>query len=346
MGACFLYGSGGGSSKLDLRVFGGLTAPANPRKNDIWIETSESLDDLLVCNKSFVPTNRAGRIWIKYEDVSSTYRQWLVQGSTTPMVSLPLSGCAIGNGTTWTNITAYLRQGDFWREFSKTFSARINVTYPAGSTCTITNGSQTYTAPNTTGTWNCDVDSTGSWTVTATSGSQTASSVVSITSDGQNASVSLSYDYVIFQAGGASDYSGGWTALGYSASADSSGIRVYTAASWAGAQVFSSAAIDVSRYSKLNINVIAYNEARPEASFGLSRGMPNTIMWNGVDNTSGSTGNTFTNKNNCAAVQGITSTGVKTLDISSLSGSFYFWTGEDGALGNGLGYTIGTVWLS
>ena len=33
------------------------------------------------------------------------------------------------------------------------FSATISITYPSGSTCTVTNYKKTWTAPNTTGSW-------------------------------------------------------------------------------------------------------------------------------------------------------------------------------------------------
>ena len=60
-------------------------------------------------------------------------------------------------------------------------------------------------------------------------------------------------------------------------------------------------------------------------------------MWN----------DSFTNKDNCAAILAITSTGVKTLDISGLSGNFYFWTGQNGTNWSGKsGFTIDRIWLS
>ena len=43
------------------------------------------------------------------------------------------------------------------------FSATINVTYPAGSICTATDGATTLTAPDTSGTWECIVPNAGEW---------------------------------------------------------------------------------------------------------------------------------------------------------------------------------------
>ena len=48
------------------------------------------------------------------------------------------------------------------------FSATIHVTYPAGSTCTATDGVTTLTAPDTSGTWDCVVPNAGTWTVSST----------------------------------------------------------------------------------------------------------------------------------------------------------------------------------
>lgn len=73
------------------------------------------------------------------------------------------------------------------------FSATINVTYPAGSTCTCTDGTITLTATTTTGNYTFTVPNAGTWTVSSTNGSQTDSEAVSITTDGQSESVTLTY---------------------------------------------------------------------------------------------------------------------------------------------------------
>ena len=73
------------------------------------------------------------------------------------------------------------------------FAATINITYPAGSTCTVTKGSTVFTAPDTSGTWDCVVPSTGTWVVACTDGALTSSQNVSITTDGQAESITLAY---------------------------------------------------------------------------------------------------------------------------------------------------------
>lgn len=96
------------------------------------------------------------------------------------------------------------------------FSATINVTYPAGSTCTATDGSTVLTAPDTSGSYTFTVTNTGTWTVSCTDGTQTASMTVSITIDGQSANVKLAYDLRLFDNGDECvSVTGGWTNAGY-----------------------------------------------------------------------------------------------------------------------------------
>lgn len=92
---------------------------------------------------------------------------------------------------------------------SKLFAA-IGVTYPAGSTLTCTNGTKTLTAKTTSGQWVFAIPEAGTWTVTATQGTNTKSKSVSITSEGQFESVELSYALVLFDGGDNTADSGGW----------------------------------------------------------------------------------------------------------------------------------------
>lgn len=331
-----LYGFGASGGGLNLRVLGGTSAPQNPKENDIWIQIDSTNFEWAFVAAGASVANRAGRVWIKLGNGNTDEFQILKKSTPAKQVWLSPIGCVVGDGSTWRSLNAYLYQNGAWVQFSAAFSARINVAYPAGSTCTISNGAKTYTAPSTGGYWECDVDSAGTWTVTATNGPQSASQSVSITASGQTAGVTLAYDYKIFNAGGAVDYSGDWTGLG-NQTVIGADIQCYVDYSWAGCQAFTNAAFDVSNYTKLNVNVSAVSAIRDEASFGLNRSKPNTVMWN----------DSFTNKDNCAAILAITSTGVKTLDISGLSGNFYFWTGQNGTGWEGKsGFTIDRIWLS
>lgn len=91
------------------------------------------------------------------------------------------------------------------------FSATINVTYPAGSTCTCSDGTTTLTAPNTSGSWTCIVYNAGTWTVSSTDGDKSKSADVVIITNGQTESVTLLYITYLFKDGETYDsLTGGW----------------------------------------------------------------------------------------------------------------------------------------
>lgn len=73
------------------------------------------------------------------------------------------------------------------------FSATIAVTYPAGSTCTCSNGATTLTAPDTSGSCTFIVTGTGIWSVYCSDGDNYATQDVEILHDGQTVTAELSY---------------------------------------------------------------------------------------------------------------------------------------------------------
>ena len=96
---------------------------------------------------------------------------------------------------------------------TKLFAA-IGVTYPAGSTVTCTNGATVLKAKTTTGEWVYAIPKAGTWTVTATNGTETASEAVSITTEGQSAKIELSYNTYYYKLGDTCDaLTGGWGAV-------------------------------------------------------------------------------------------------------------------------------------
>ena len=88
--------------------------------------------------------------------------------------------------------------------------AVIAVTYPEGSVCTCSNGTKTLKARDTSGKALFNVF-TGTWTVTATDGSKTASKAVTIADAGQAVNVALSF--ILYLRDGIDDCdadTGGW----------------------------------------------------------------------------------------------------------------------------------------
>ena len=89
------------------------------------------------------------------------------------------------------------------------FKATINVTYPAGSTCTATDGKTTLNAPDTSGTWACIVPNAGEWTVGTVEYPSFRQSVT-IISDGQVEYAYANRMYLYRDGNECIPISGGW----------------------------------------------------------------------------------------------------------------------------------------
>lgn len=88
------------------------------------------------------------------------------------------------------------------------FAATINITYPAGSTCTATDGVTTLAAPDTSGTWGCVVPNAGTWTVTVVD--KGWSDAAEVTEDGQIVPVYLDEYYLYCLGNEFTARTGGW----------------------------------------------------------------------------------------------------------------------------------------
>ena len=179
-----MVGGGGGSGATLV-----VSSPAN-------VSVTVSKDD-----KSY--TKNSGSL-------GSTTFKGLATGTWTVTIS--------GNGQTATKTIEITADYAITIAF---FSATINITYPANSTCVVTNSSGQTVASNTntgssTKTWTATVGATGTYTVTATAtdgSGKTRSTTVSITADGQSKSVTLKYSFDIIVNGKFNyDVIGSWAA--------------------------------------------------------------------------------------------------------------------------------------
>lgn len=180
------------------------------------------------------------------------------------------------------------------------FSATINVTYPAGSTCTCSDGTTTLTAPNTSGSWTCIVYNAGTWTATATDGDKSKSADVVITTDGQTENITLQYITHLFNNGDTCDaITGGW----------GTGTTSTGSASISGQQ----------------ISIVAYAEKNfscgPKNKIDVSEYKALSVTVDSINNGSLSVYLYATSISNPAAKVTTATTGTVSLDISSVSGA-------------------------
>ena len=179
------------------------------------------------------------------------------------------------------------------------FSATINVTYPAGSTCTCSDGTTTLTAPNTSGSWTCIVYNAGTWTATATDGDKSKSADVVITTDGQTESVTLLYITYLFKDGETYDsLTGGWQGT---VNAEKQALQLAPAAGKT-ASVYTKSKVDLTNFSTISAKTDSnpYIDLTIIIASAIPSGQVATAVLNGAE------------------------TGLS-LDISSITGEYFVW---------------------
>lgn len=218
------------------------------------------------------------------------------------------------------------------------FSATISITYPAGSTCTVTNYKKTWTAPNTSGSWTFKANEVGYYKVKAVSGSKSREKEILITTEGQVETVELMFKLYLFTSGeGVVD---DWTPLygGYTNAAVTSekmtlngGEALYYSST---AAVTSNNAIDLSGYSKLVVDVQT-NKAATD----------NAYAWVGVSATKftrGSETSTISISNSAAYTKISTTTRYEIeVDIANINTGYVFVASN----GTNIDTTAYNIWL-
>lgn len=216
--------------------------------------------------------------------------------------------------------------------------ASIVVTYPAGSTLTCTLGSKVLTAKDTSGKWVFGLPSIGDWVVKAVKGSQSASKAVRITADGQSASVTLSYELVLFNNGVVSGYA--WDSsnvegsYGYAQVSD--GLIYLGGLTWDNGLVLKSgwgeigisSAISLSNYSTLKVRLNKIDSAKGTAKIQV--------------------GTTALGDDTATTTVTLTAGTTTSLDISSITGSKYislYAQSYSSAYGNSIKAYFDKVWL-
>lgn len=226
------------------------------------------------------------------------------------------------------------------------FSATISITYPAQSTCVVKNSSGTQVASDTntsagTKTWTAMVDAAGAYTITATAtdgSGKTKSATVSITADGQSASVTLSYELVLFNNGVVSGYA--WDSSnvesGYGDAQVSDGLIYLYGFTWDNGLVLKpgwgeigiSSAINLSDYSTLKVRLNKIDGAEGTAKIQV--------------------GTTVLGDNTATTTVTLTAGTTTSLDISSITGSKYislYAQSDTSAYGNIIKAYFDKVWL-
>ena len=216
--------------------------------------------------------------------------------------------------------------------------AVIGVTYPSGSVCTCTNGTLTLTAKGTGGKAIFVIPSAGTWTVKAVKESKSKSKAVSITTEGQVETVTLSYELVLFNNGVVSGYA--WNSSnfdsGYGDAKVSAGLIYLYGYTWDNnislqsgwGEIGISSAIGLSDYSTLKVRLKKINGADGTAKIQV--------------------GTTALGDNTATKKVTLTAGTTTSLDISSITGSKYislYAQSNTSTYGNIIRVYFDKVWL-
>lgn len=183
------------------------------------------------------------------------------------------------------------------------FSATINITYPAGSTCTCSDGTTTLPAPDTSGTWVCTVPNAGTWTVSSTDGDKSKSTNVVITTDGQTESVTLQYITYLFKDGETyNSLTGGWQGV---VDAGKKAIRIDAPAEKTGF-AYPKSKIDLTNYNTISAVVTENVSASSAFSLYITEAIGHSAV--------------------ASVILGAAPATRVDLDVSSVTGSYYVMT--------------------
>lgn len=228
------------------------------------------------------------------------------------------------------------------------FSATINITYPAGSTCTCSDGTTTLSAPDTSGTWACIVPNAGTWTAAATDGVENTSESVSITTDGQIVDIELSYLLWLYKSGNTYNaVTGGWSVSKHNTTDGSfDGVLTLNADSmllstevWGGsvgyANAFTNNSIDLTGVNTLKFKITGIGDTK----YSGKDGHAHNINFSLVVANERPTNQTPT----FAANTKILATGEYSVDVSAVSAGYVgIWITTGGYIKTTL--TISEIW--
>ena len=292
-----------------------------------------------------VTSSGAGTITVSNTSLGKSYSKSVVAGGSAVFKGLQTGTWTIkltdGSKTSTKNITI---TSDYSTSIAY-FSATISITYPAKSTCVVKNSSGTTVASNTntgssTKTWTATVNAKGTYTVTATAtdgSGKTKSTTVSITAGGQSASVTLTYELVLFNNGVVSGYAwGSSNNNGYGDAKVSNGLIYLYGYTWDNnislqsgwGEIGISSAIGLSDYSALKVRLKKIDSADGTAKIQV--------------------GTTALGDNTATKKVTLTAGTTTSLDISSITGSKYislYAISDTSTYGNMIKVYFDKVWL-
>lgn len=184
--------SAGGGSTIAYKF---QTSQPTGSKNLIWFKTSTQAT-YVYFTASFPTSPTAGDVYV-FENEHSHVTVDIGNGNTVEL--LYLGEAYQYNGSSWVHIEGYIYQGNTWVQFSGAIVSFIQVTTTDSFTSlTATNGIESHSNYTSLGNnvYEFEVFNTGTWTVTMTDGTKTATSTTVIDGDNQIKQINITYSTI------------------------------------------------------------------------------------------------------------------------------------------------------
>lgn len=128
MGQCFLYGNGGGKDRYRVKVFGGTSAPANPKESYIWIRTSVPVSGYEINGwTSSLPSWQMGNgfVYIYGEPAYDENKVINLIEDKGNVLNFNFKMCMQQQGTNWYTMDAFVYRRGSWVQFSSTWNGTL-----------------------------------------------------------------------------------------------------------------------------------------------------------------------------------------------------------------------------
>ena len=146
-------------SSLNFTVVGGTEQPTSPVENTLWVNTESEITEYTILPSIYTPENPVeGMVWIVNAETSTGAVDAIKENS---LFLYPIEAYQYISDE-WVPKVLKVYSNNTWIDI---FRATINISYPEGAVCQCSDGSITYTAPDTSGSWTIIVPNQGTWTV-------------------------------------------------------------------------------------------------------------------------------------------------------------------------------------
>lgn len=128
MGQCFLYGNGGGKDRYRVKVFGGTSAPANPKESYIWIRTSFPVSGYEINGWThYLPSWQMGNgfVYIYGEPAYDENKVINLIEDKGNVLNFNFKMCMQQQGTNWYTKDAFVYRRGSWMQFASSWDGTL-----------------------------------------------------------------------------------------------------------------------------------------------------------------------------------------------------------------------------